>query len=354
MKKFISAFAILTLLFSLTACSSSNSDADSTNAQDEVENSSNSDSYEYTIGLSMNSFDSYQTGWYQQFVDQANSLGMEVIVTNSENSVDKQISDVEGLVGQGVDLLAVCCVDGAALASTIDEATTAGIPVYCPQFETTSENMICCPGLGLDQAQNGVLQCQALENWLEEHPGKELKCGYLQGAMTIWSAAARYEGFADNLPEGAELIVADTANWSADEAMALVEDWLVAYPDLNCIVAANDEMALAAVNVLKSNGITDFSEFPILGVDVTEDGETAIAAGEMLASVYRDWQAEARMCADVGYAILQGQTFEGDKYVPTYTPDGTFVLVTQDNVDTYEENSNVATPSVQDFIDGNY
>ena len=361
MKK-LAVFAMAAIMaMSLCACSSGGTDASSSasgTSTSEVSNNSSSAASStdkvYNVGLSMNSFDSFQTQWYESYVERANELGMNVTVTNSENDVNKQISDVEGFVSKGMDLLAVLCVDGDALASTIDEATEAGIPVYCPQFESSSENMICCPGLGLDQKQNGVLQCEALQQWLDDHPGETLKVGYLQGEMTIWSAQDRYNGFAESLPEGVELVVADNAHWSADDAMALVEDWLVTYSDLNCIAAANDEMAIAAVNVLKTNGITDFDEFPILGVDCGEEGAKMIANGELYASVFRNFIAEARMCADVGYAILQGQTFEGEKYVPSYTPDGTFVLVTKDNADTYMDEANADTPSVEDWISGNY
>lgn len=300
------------------------------------------------IGLTMNSFDSYQTIWYESFVKEAESLGMEVTVTNGDSDVETQISDVENFIANNMDLVVICAIDPDGVAPAVEACNEAGIAVVAAQHPVNAE-FEARVMLGRDQTLHGLAQCQAIEAWMEKNPGVEIKAGYLQGAMGLWSAQERYDGFVDNLPEGAELVVANTANWNADEAAALVEDWLVAYPEINCIAAANDDMAVAAVNVLKTQGKTDFSDFLILGDNAQEDACEYIAEGSMYASVYYAQDIEAAFAADVCYAILQGVDFNGEN-IPAEAPEGILLPVTKDNVDGFKDTYKPVIPTLDELL----
>ncbi|MBU5234008.1 substrate-binding domain-containing protein, partial [Vibrio cholerae] len=54
-----------------------------------------------------------------------------------------------------------------------------------------------------------------------------------------------------------KIIEKKTANWDRAQAMTLTEDWLNAHPKgINGVIAQNDDMALGAVQALKSHGLT--------------------------------------------------------------------------------------------------
>lgn len=342
---------ILMASAALTGCGGTKGDTgDSSTSGESSQDTTGGEEKTYKVGLSMNSFDSYQVIWYEAFVEEAEALGMEVMVTNADSDADTQITDVENFIVNDCDAVVICAVDPDGSAPAFNACTEAGVPVIAAQFTTTAEYSVMAGSVATDQTLNGLIQCLAIEEWMEKNPGVEIKAGYLQGAMGVWTAEERYQGFVDNLPDGAELVVANTANWNADEAQSLVEDWLITYPELNCIAAANDDMAIAAVNVLKAQGRTDFSDFLILGLNAQEDACDYIREGSMYQSVYYGQDKEAAFAARVCYAVLQGVDFGGEWIQSEGEVTDWLLSVTKENVDTFQDDYDPQISTVEELL----
>ena len=50
-------------------------------------------------------------------------------LTYSDNKIDQQVKDIEGLIADKVDLLVVAAIDGESLAQVLSEAKNQNIPV---------------------------------------------------------------------------------------------------------------------------------------------------------------------------------------------------------------------------------
>ena len=55
--------------------------------------------------------------------------GYEVSLTYSDNKIDQQVKDIEGLIADKVNLLVVAAIDGESLAQVLAEAKSQNIPV---------------------------------------------------------------------------------------------------------------------------------------------------------------------------------------------------------------------------------
>ena len=78
-------------------------------------------------------------------------------------------------------------------------------------------------------------------------------------------------------------MASQTANWERARAYTVAENLLQAHPQLVGIFAANDEMALGALEAVAAAGRLD--SMRIIGFDAVPDAITNIRSGRLLGSV---------------------------------------------------------------------
>ena len=64
-----------------------------------------------------------------------------------------------------------------------------------------------------------------------------------------------------------------------------MEAWLVSNPEIECIFAANDDMALGAINAME---MADRMDIKVFSVDANELGCIALKEGKLTATVAQD------------------------------------------------------------------
>ena len=102
------------------------------------------------------------------------------------------------------------------------------------------------------------------------------------------------------------------ANWQFDQALQAVESFIRqnGIDKLEAIVANNDDMALGALQFLKSQGYNsgDPQKFiPIVGIDATSQALKAVEDGEMIGTVKNDYTAQARAAFRLAYMAMHGK-----------------------------------------------
>ena len=92
--------------------------------------------------------------------------------------------------------------------------------------------------------------------------------------------------------------------------------------DMNAVIANNDEMALGAIQALKTSG--KLGDVKVVGIDAITDALKSIEAGELSATVFQD-PAQGRAAMEILDKLSKGETQEEQvKYIPVK-------LVTKDN-----------------------
>lgn len=250
MKKLLAILTVMVLMFALAACGQSSSSIASSESNTPESAATEGDAV-YSIAISINALDAFMTEWYGYLDAYLTGLGHKVNMTNAEGSLEKQISDVEALIQTAPDVIFINAVNTEGIVPAFEACTAAGIPVIDHTLKVPYEDTLHLMFL---QTIQGQMQAEWCLEWLENNPGETIRAGYLMGNAGSENAQERLAGWKERCEEGAgdnfTLLAEKVCDWSASQAMAAVEDWMQAHPDMNFIVACNDEMAIAAVNVV--------------------------------------------------------------------------------------------------------
>jgi ABC-type sugar transport system substrate-binding protein len=117
----------------------------------------------------------------------------------------------------------------------------------------------------------------------------------IQGRINNTTNTERLKGLKNVLKNYPNIKILDSkvANWSRAESSMLVTKWFMKYKvdDIQAIWAANDEMALGAIEVLKEMGVE--KQMAVSGVDGTGEAVRSIILKELTCTVSIDpyWQS---------------------------------------------------------------
>jgi len=130
----------------------------------------------------------------------------------------------------------------------------------------------------------------------------------LQGRLDTDPARKRFAGLQQVLLQTPGVTVLDqqTANWDRTAAFPIMQTWLTKYGDrINGVWAANDDMALGALEALRAAGLA--GKIPIVGVDGIPEAIAAVEKGEMIATVSSDAYYQGSIGLAMGTCVLTGQ-----------------------------------------------
>ncbi|MDB5539426.1 MAG: RbsB [Devosia sp.] len=255
--------------------------------------------------------------------DKGAELGVDVIVVAppAESDVQAQITQIEDLIAQKVDGIALAPTDPNALAPVVDAAKAAGIPVVFVDTRGTNE------GTTFIGTNNEVGAALAADYMCKNLPaGSEV--AILQGLISQSTGQARAEGAKKGLEGcGLKVVAEQTAEWDRAKGLAVTENILAGNPNIKGIFGSNDNMALGAVEALKA--AAKLQDVMVVGFDANPDAAASILAGEMTASVA---QAPGNMG---GLGIQALVDLKAGKTLEPWIDTGT-VLVTKDNAADYQ------------------
>ncbi|MFN0195017.1 MAG: sugar ABC transporter substrate-binding protein [Aestuariivirga sp.] len=130
----------------------------------------------------------------------------------------------------------------------------------------------------------------------------------LQGKLDVDPAQKRFAGLKDVLKDYPDVQLLDdqTASWDRTKAFPIVQTWLAKHGDkIKGIWAANDDMALGALEALRAAGLA--GKIPVVGVDGVEEVVAAVEKGEMVATVSSDGYYQGSIGLAMGVCVLTGQ-----------------------------------------------
>ncbi|MFV0407955.1 MAG: sugar ABC transporter substrate-binding protein [Propioniciclava sp.] len=251
---------------------------------------------------------------------EAAQQGIELTVVAADEKADKQLSQVENFISQGMDAILVVPVDTDAAGPMTSAAQGAEIPlVYVNR--RPSELPAGVPYVGSDSLVSGQLQMEELAR-LAEGKGNVV---ILQGDPANEAARLRTQGcqeIVDKNPE-MEVIKTQAGNWYREEGLSIMENWLQSGDQIDIVCANNDEMALGAVQALKTAGQLD--KVLVGGVDATPDALAAMEAGELEVTVFQDAKGQGGGGVQAAVSLINGEMVEDYVDVP-------YQLVTPDNL----------------------
>ncbi len=104
-------------------------------------------------------------------------------------------------------------------------------------------------------------------------------------------------------------------------------NWLSAGLQFDAVVSNNDEMAIGAIQALKTAGIS-MEDMIVGGVDATADALAAMKAGDLDVTVFQNAAGQGQGAVDAALKLARGEKVETKIFVP-------FELVTPANLADY-------------------
>ena len=198
------------------------------------------------------------------------------------------------MITQKFDAIIFVPIDIEAGATAVQAAADAGIPVVGSNTRVNSD--LLAAYVGSDDTISGYMEAKTVLDKI----GCKGNVVIIEGPIGQSAQIQRLEGTQKALAECPDVKVLEqqTANWSRAEAQTLMENWLTAHPgQINGVIGQNDEMALGAIEAIKSAGLkTD--DFAIAGIDGITDAIRAVKEGTMT-SILQDASAQAQGAMDL-------------------------------------------------------
>ena len=190
-------------------------------------------------------------------------LGVDVIWKGppTEADVDNQISILEDYINQGVDAIVLAALDNKALIPIVKRAVSRNIPMILIDSGIDSDD----PASFI--ATDNVLGANMAARMLAELIGFRGKVALIPFFPGTSTSIHREKGFKDEIAKypGIELVTVQYSQNDMAIAMAVTENILTAFPDIDGIFAANEPGAIGASQAILARGLA--GKVKIVGFD---------------------------------------------------------------------------------------
>lgn len=187
---------------------------------------------------------------------------------------------------------------------------------------------------------DGVSSCVGLDNYslgytigtvASEMLPQDAQILVLKATAGNTGSEDRYNGWVKALADAGrsdvkEIDVKNSENWSKEQAMSVMEDWLQIYTDFDAAYSMCDDMVTGMIEAAEAAGI-DVKEKQFYGIDGLANGVRAIQEGKMTATVLQNATEMGKYAAELCYKMFTGEVTEVGAHALEPT------IITSENVD---------------------
>ncbi len=283
------------------------------------------------IGVSMDKFDdNFLTVLRNGMSDYAKTLpGVTLQVEDAKDDVSKQLSQVQNFIANGVDAIIVNPVDTSATAAITKAAADAGVPLVYVNRQPADVDKLGPKAafVASNEAESGTLEAKQICKLL----GGKGNILVMEGVLSNQSAVQRTQDIHEVISSpdcsGVKVVAEQTANYDRTQAQNLMTNWLSKGLKFDAVVSNNDEMAIGALQAMKSAGM-DTKSAIVGGIDATQDALASMKAGDLKVTVFQDAAGQGKGAVDAALALAAGKPVDKKVYIP-------FLLVTPANMDQF-------------------
>lgn len=185
----------------------------------------------------------------------------DLTIKDARNSVKQQISDIEKLISDKVDILLVSPIEAQPLDAVIKKALNSGIPVIAIDRKTDNEDFTAF--IGADNIEVG----RNAAKYILANTTGDINIVEVTGAHASSPAYERSLGFTQmtDLNPRLNVIQKISGNWELPSAKSQLKQLLKEQKKVDYIFLHNDRMALGAWEAAKEMGME--KNIKIIGVD---------------------------------------------------------------------------------------
>ena len=207
------------------------------------------------------------------------------------DSIPEQLSQIEDVIVKKPSAAVFVPVDYKAMVPGVEKMNAAGIPVVNITDHLAGGTLVAF--VGIDDLEVAKITAESLMKAM----GGKGTVVILEGVKGSISSQDRVKGFNEviNKYPDVKLLASQPGNFQRLNALQVMENLMQTHPQINGVLAANDAMAIGAIEALDGAKRTSI----VVGINGTKEAVDAIKAGKLLSS----GQADPFMQSCIGTTI---------------------------------------------------
>jgi D-xylose transport system substrate-binding protein len=231
--------------------------------------------------------------------------GNKYLSADAQSSAQKQLTDIESLIAQGISVLIVLAQDSFAIAPAVQRAVDEGIAVigYDRLIENPNVFYITFDNKEVGRMQaRGVFALRPRGNYAfikgsSADPNADLLFSGQMEVLKDAIAAGKIKNVGESYTDG----------WLPANAQRIMEQILTKNNnEVDAVVASNDGTAGGAIAALSAQGLA--GSVPVSGQDGDHAALNRIALGTQTVSVWKDARALGKQAAEIASLLAEGKT----------------------------------------------
>jgi ribose transport system substrate-binding protein len=224
----------------------------------------------------------------------ASSLDTRIVhfIPRSETAAE-QLGLIDEVVLAKPDAIVLAPFDPTAMVPAVDKLNAAGIPVTNVNERLAGGKVVAY--VGTDDYQLALTTARYLINAM----GGKGNVAILEGPENVPTSIDRVRAYRDALKEfpDVKLLASKSANYARTPATDVMKSFLRLYPQIDGVLAANDPMAIGAVEALKAANRTAL----VVGINASKEVIDFVRSGDILGS--GDYNGFAQGCLATQIAV---------------------------------------------------
>jgi ribose transport system substrate-binding protein len=229
------------------------------------------------------------------------------------DDIDEQRALIEAVRAAPPDALLIAPAHATALNEALGRVQAGGTRVLC--FVSRPDGFAPTCWVGSDDRA----LARAIAGYLFDRLEGGGDIVMLEGHPDAITTAPRSAGFREAAAVRGDVRIVGTRSgyFLRDGGRAAMRELLARHAHIDGILAANDFMALGALDAMREAG----RPIPLVGVNATPEGVAAIKAGELLASASFDAMKMACLAVEAAVRALSGEAVPAEIVLPVEVVD---------------------------------
>jgi ribose transport system substrate-binding protein len=196
--------------------------------------------------------DSWNSALWDDIIAEGSAREYNVLINDGEANSQKQLEQIENMVNQGAELIAICPIDSQGIVSTINGLRSQGISVLCYAIPPAGGDIFSY--VGWDFKAQGTYIGQAAVKYIKEKLGNEATIAMLD-VPDSEDLAVRATAFREEIQKsGISVTYVEAQNYRSqpDLAVTAMENALQKNPNIDVVYTAQEAGAIGARTALQS------------------------------------------------------------------------------------------------------
>jgi len=283
--------------------------------------SEDADTEQLTFGFSpvnmSNEFFQYIESTMRTLIEERGDI---LITLDPQQDAQKQISQIEDMIVQGVDLIFLCPYDSISIKPALIAAQEADVPIICFDNPVADTDLVASV-VATDNYSAGKVVAEYLMEELDEGSDVGIVVSFVGEAAML-----RTDGFVETVGDYFNIVGTFDGDGDTATSMLVAEDILQGNQNVKAIYCGNDPAAYGVIQAIEAAGKT--GEVLVCGVDGAPDAKKLIKEGTMAGTGAQSPASIAEGSVMAGYEYLSGGEIEPVIAIPSF-------IINKDNVDEY-------------------